>query len=96
MEKIAWIDSEYLLRKGIDAPHRAEIRGRANTNFLIFNENTKGFVRDGILYARIVFLDYDASLSNEKKQEQYAQKWYEKNIDNENAFVYFYFGTDHE
>lgn len=44
----------------------------------------------------VVFLDYDASLSNEKKQEQYAQKWYEKNIDNENAFVYFYFGTDHE
>ena len=44
----------------------------------------------------IVFLEYDSSLNSDKKKDAFAEEWYEDNIDDENTFVFMYFGTDHE
>ncbi len=44
----------------------------------------------------VVFLEYDESLTSDEKKDKYAEKWYSKNIEDENTFVFMYFGTDHE
>ena len=44
----------------------------------------------------VVFLEYDESLTSDEKKSKYADKWYSKNIKDENTFVFMYFGTDHE
>ncbi len=44
----------------------------------------------------VVFLQYDSSLTSDEQKDQFAEAWYDENIDDENTFVFMYFGTDHE
>ncbi|MCD7834331.1 MAG: hypothetical protein LUH00_10160 [Lachnospiraceae bacterium] len=39
----------------------------------------------------IYFKDYDESLTTDSEKEEYAQQWYEDNIDNEGTFLFIYF-----
>jgi len=42
----------------------------------------------------IYFKDYDASLTTDSEKEEYAQQWYEDNIDNEGTFLFIYFAEE--
>ena len=44
----------------------------------------------------IVFNPYDESLTTDQQKDEYAEDWYKNHIDNENTFVFMYFGTQHE
>ncbi|MCD8338483.1 MAG: hypothetical protein LUD18_14675 [Lachnospiraceae bacterium] len=42
----------------------------------------------------IYFMDYDESLTTDSEKEEYAQQWYEDNIDNEGTFLFIYFAEE--
>ena len=44
----------------------------------------------------VVFNEYDSSLTSDDKMDEFAEQWYKDNINDENTFVFMYFGTDHE
>ncbi|MCC8104113.1 MAG: hypothetical protein LIP11_18300 [Clostridiales bacterium] len=42
----------------------------------------------------IYFRAYDESLTTDSEKEEYAQQWYEDNIDNEGTFLFIYFAEE--
>ncbi|MCD8022520.1 MAG: hypothetical protein LUF30_05970 [Lachnospiraceae bacterium] len=42
----------------------------------------------------VYFKDYDSSLTSDSDKEDYAQQWYEDNIDNEGTFLFIYFAEE--
>lgn len=54
-------------------------------------QRLKSFYDKTGIQPEIVILDYDPSLKTAAQKQQYAIDWYQKNIDNEDTFLYMYF-----
>ena len=59
------------------------------------SRNLQNFYNKTGIQPYIYLKAYDASLSTDAEKEDYAKDWYDKNIDNEDTFLYVYFeGAD--
>lgn len=55
------------------------------------SRNLQNFYNKTGIQPYIYLKAYDASLSTDAEKEEYAKDWYDKNIDNEDTFLYVYF-----
>lgn len=55
------------------------------------SRNLQNFYNKTGIQPYIYLKAYDASLSTDAEKEEYARDWYDKNIDNEDTFLYVYF-----
>lgn len=55
------------------------------------SKNLQNFYNKTGIQPYIYLKAYDASLSTDAEKEEYARDWYDKNIDNEDTFLYVYF-----
>lgn len=55
------------------------------------SRNLQNFYNKTGIQPYIYLKAYDASLSTDTEKEDYAKDWYDKNIDNEDTFLYVYF-----
>ena len=55
------------------------------------SRNLQNFYNKTGIQPYIYLKAYDASLSTDAEKEEYARDWYDKNIDNEDTFLYIYF-----
>lgn len=55
------------------------------------SRNLQNFYNKTGIQPYIYLKAYDASLSTDAEKEDYAKDWYDKNIDNEDTFLYVYF-----
>lgn len=55
------------------------------------SRNLQNFYNKTGIQPYIYLKAYDASLSTDAEKEDYAKGWYDKNIDNEDTFLYVYF-----
>ena len=55
------------------------------------SKNLQNFYNKTGIQPYIYLKAYDASLSTDAEKEEYAKDWYDKNIDNEDTFLYVYF-----
>ena len=56
----------------------------------------KDFYNETGVQPYIVLLDYNPELRTDADKQEYAENWYEDNIDNESTFLYVYFGEEYD
>lgn len=55
------------------------------------SKNLKNFYNETGIQPYIYLKSYDESLTSDQQKDEYAQKWYEENIDNEDTFLLVYY-----
>ncbi len=57
-------------------------------------QNLETFYTDTGVQPYVYLKAYDSTLTSDSEKEEYAENWYDENIDNEGTFLYIYFAEE--